>query len=152
MKLSILALLFSGIALMPFTARAEAISIDWPTRNSKVICGGIVDGETLSMRISVPGEVMTAQSSNERILIYVDLHKPGQVHWLFTDTMSDEQYEKREAAIKKLSPEEASLIRELTKGRQNEIYMGLTDGYVHMLTTFGNRSMSMSCQEIPNPK
>ena len=132
------------------SARADAISMDWPTRNSKVICGGIVDGETLNMRISVPGEVMTAESSNGRILIYVDLHKPGQVRWIFTDAMSDDEYDKREAIAKKLTPDEATLIRALTKGRQTDLYMGFTDGIVHLLTTFGDRAMSMSCQEIPN--
>jgi hypothetical protein len=149
-----LKILFSGFALFfaisPSIAKADALSIDWPIRNSKVICGGIVDGETLNMRISVPGEVMTAESSNGRILIFVDLHKPGQAHWIFTDAMSDDEYDKREAITKKLTPDEAALIRALTKGRQTDLYMGFTDGIVHLRTTFGDRAMSMSCQEIPN--
>jgi hypothetical protein len=139
------------LTLTPNSAKADALSMDWPTRNSKVICGGIVDGETLNMRVSVPGEVMTAESSNGRILIFVDLHKPGQVRWTFSDAMSDDEYEKREAIAKKLTPDEATLIRALTKGRQTDLYMGFTDGIVHLHTTFGDRAMSMSCQEIPNP-
>jgi hypothetical protein len=105
-------------------ARADSNDIAWPTRNSKVICGGTVDGETLKVRNSVPGEVLTAESSNERILIFIDLHKPGQVRWLVSEVGAEK--------------------------RTMDLYMGMTDGFVTMDSTADAHTFSMSCQEVAN--
>jgi hypothetical protein len=127
---------------------AEPASIVWPTRNTKVVCGGDVDGRPLQMRVVIANELLAGESENGRILIYIDLHKPAQVRWVFSDTLTDDQYAKREAALAKLSTDEANLLRALTGTRETDLYMGMTDGFVTLRTTSKGQSMSVSCQEI----
>jgi hypothetical protein len=142
------------LALAIFTtaaAQAEPASLPWPSRNSDVICGGTVDGETLAMRVSTD-DVLAAESVTGRIMVYVDLHRPGQVRWLIADVLGDDDYDQRQELLKKLTAEDADLIRKITAGRQIDIYAGLTDGIVHLRTDFGKRSFSLSCQEIARAK
>jgi hypothetical protein len=62
--------------------------------------------------------------------------------------MADEDFEKREELLKKLSNEEAALVRKLSAGRQMEIYGGFADKFVHLRTDFGKQSFTFSCQEV----
>src|ERR1035437_3321435 len=142
-KFIFVALIFS------FTAHAESGTVSWPSRNSKVICGAMVDGESLDFHVVVPGELLGSSSKDERILLYVDLHKAGQVHLAFVEALTDDEYDQREAAMTKLSPEEAELMRALTASRQNDLYAGITpDRFVHLETIMKKRTLSVSCQEI----
>jgi hypothetical protein len=139
-----LALSFSSFA------HADTATIDWPTRNSKVICGGSVDGTDLVVRAIPGGELMTAESANTRILIYIDLHKPGQVHWVISDSLNDDEYDRRQAIIAKLSPEDALLFTKITATHTTELFSGFMEGVLQMNMNYGDRTFSMSCQELAN--
>ncbi|MGZ3721366.1 MAG: hypothetical protein ACXVA9_00465 [Bdellovibrionales bacterium] len=142
-------LTFIFAALMS-NAKADTGTVAWPSRNSKVICGATVDGEALDFHVVVANELIGSQSKDERVLVYVDLHKPGQVRFVLNEAISDSEYEAREAAMAKLAPEEADLMRALTVSRQTELYAGIAEGYVHLSTIMKKRTLSLSCQEIMN--
>lgn len=139
------------VLLFSLPAYAAPASIDWPTRNSKVVCGGIADGTDLEMRISIPDERLAAETKDGRVLLYVDLHKPGQVRWVMAEGMSDADYDNRETLLAKLSPEEAALVRRISAAHLTDLYTGLTaDGYVHLDREQGKLKLSLSCQETKN--
>ena len=151
MKLSIRILSVLGLALsLSSFAHANTETIDWPSRNSKVVCGGRVDGEDLKLHIVTAGEIMGGESVNGRILLYVDLHKAGQAHLLISDALTDAEYDKRQAILAKLSPEDAELFQKITKTRVIELYSGFIDGIVQFDINYADRSLSLSCQEIAN--
>ena len=131
-------------------ARAEVGTVDWAERDSKVICGGMVDDVDLNFRTVTANELLAAESSDGRILLYLDLHKPGQVRAAFNEGLTDAEADQREALLAKLSPEEAELIRKLSSGRQSDFYLGLTEGYFLLQTSSRGHSMSLSCKEISN--
>ena len=132
-------------------AHATVGTVEWAARNSKIICGGTVDDVDLNFRVVVPNELLAAESDNGRFLLYADLHKPGQVRFVFNDALTDEDSAKRDALLAKLSPEDAALVRMMTMNRQSDLYMGLTDGFVLMQSDFGTHHLSIGCQEIQNP-
>lgn len=153
MKSSLSSISFVALSLglaLSSVAQAAPNSIDWPTRNSKVICGGTVDGTELNIRIVTPGELMGAESENSRILVYMDLHKPGQLHLAISDSLTDEEYDKRQAILKQLSPEDAALFQKITMTRVMEFYVGFTEGVADLRLSYANRVMSLSCQEVKN--
>jgi hypothetical protein len=139
---------FFLVFLMTGPAFAAPASIDWPARSSKVVCGGSADGTELAVRVSVPNEVLAAETADGRVLVYIDLHKPGQVRWVMNEGMSDADYDQRQALIAKLSPEEAELVKKISASQQTDLYTGLTvDGFVHLDRTSGKLRLSLSCQE-----
>lgn len=140
-------LLAFALTVLPFTARAENPSIAWPSRQSTVVCGGTVDGEDLKIRVVLENELLAAESQNERALIYLDFHKAGQVHVAISSGMTDADYERREAILEKLSPEDAALMRSLSATQISDFYIGFAEGYFHLVTTMGTRAISLSCQE-----
>ncbi len=131
-------------------AQATTASVSWPSRNSQVLCGGTVDNEDLQMRMVIENELLAGDSVNGRVLLYIDLHRPGQARVVVAEGFTDSDYEKREAALAKLSPEEAALLRGLSASRQADFYLGFSEGYFHLTTASGERTLSLSCQEIPN--
>jgi hypothetical protein len=143
--------LFAFLLAFPLFAHAENPSVEWPARNSKVICGGIVDGDDLEMKVVVANELLKAESKNERVLLYVDLHKAGQVRLVMVDALNDAELAKLDAILAKLSPEDASLMSAFRSSHVTDFYMGMTDSFVHLTSAFGKRSFSFSCQEIANP-
>lgn len=143
-------LLISTFLLTDF-AVADTASVAWPSRQSIVTCGGLADGEDLRLRVVIPNEVLAAETENGRLLIYLDLHKPGQVHIAMNDGITDEESVAREAALAKLPPDEAELLRRLSFTRHSEFYMGLTEGFAHLTISTRARSLSLSCKETPTP-
>lgn len=142
-----------GLALfLSVSAMAEPVSTTWPSRGTKVTCGGDVDGQPMKFHVVAEHELLGGESLNNRILLYVDLHKPGRVRWVISDTVSDEQYQKREEVLAKLPKDDSNFVRDLTASRQTDIYTGMTEGFVTMMTTTRTgQSMSISCQETPIP-
>jgi hypothetical protein len=110
------------VALFLRPVHADSVFVPWPMRHSRVVCGGTVDGINLDVRISIAGEVLKAESDSGRILIFVDLHKEGQVRWVISEVAKEK--------------------------RTVDLYMGMTDGYVDMSSTTDNHTFNMSCQEI----
>lgn len=146
------AISFLVLSVMSSSAFAGSAEVNWYSRGTYVICGGMVDGETLNVRVSVPNEVLAAESPDHRALIFIDLHKPAQVRWMISDGMSDEDYEKREAIVAKLPADEAQLIRKISENRVTDLYSGMTNGFVTLKTsTKSGRSVDLSCQELPAP-
>ncbi len=141
-------LLIAGFIFASLPALAQSTEIRWPGRNSKVICGGSVDGETLKFRVVLENELIASESTGGRLLLYVDLHKEGQVRMAMNEGATDDDYEKREAILVKLQPAEAELIRALSAARQYDLHMGMTQGFVNIQQNFGKRSITLSCQEI----
>lgn len=135
------------LAIAIFTGQIFAAEVYWHKKQTKVICGATVDNQTLNVKVVVANELLKAESPDGRVLIYMDLHREGQVRWVFSEVMSDAEYEKREALIAKLSPDEADLIKSFTKARQFDLYAGFTEGYVHLRQDFGSKNISLSCQE-----
>lgn len=133
---------------------SSSASANWPTRGTRVTCGcgGMVDLQPLNMRVVIPDEVLSAESGDGRALIYIDLHKPAQVRWLIADGMSDQEYERREMILAKLSPEEADQIRKLSSNRQTDLYTGMTEGFVTLrVQSPSGKSLDLSCQETTVP-
>ena len=124
--------------------------VEWRARNSKVICGGMIDGESLKFHVVAENEIVGGKSSDERILIYLDLHKPGQLHLLMTEAMSDGEYEHREAIVAQLSPPDAELIRALTPSRNFDLHIGFTDGLASYYMIAKKHTISVGCEEISN--
>lgn len=122
-------------------------SVSWPSRNSKVICGGIADGEDLQIKVVVENELLKAESSNERILLYIDLHKAGQVRLAMVEALSDAELANLDAVLAKLSKEDAEALKLFRTSHTTDFYMGMTDGFVHLTTTFGKRTFTFSCRE-----
>lgn len=146
MKLAILA---AGLVLSVASfAHADEVSVAWPSRNSVVICGGSADQVDLKMRVVVENELLAAEADNGRALIYVDLHKPGQARVVTLDGLSDEEFEKREAILAKLSPEDREFLKALASPRQSDFYLGFYDGFIHLDSMQGKRTLSFSCQEL----
>jgi len=114
------------IALLLQPVHADSVFVPWPLRHTNVVCGGTVDGVDLKMRVSVAGEVLKAESDNGRILIFVDLHKEGQVRWLISEVAKEK--------------------------RTVDLHMGMTDGFVDMNSTADDHTFSMSCQEVSDGK
>jgi|GEM_PF-6699431 len=140
------------VLLFSFAALADSASTTWPTRGTKVTCGGDVDGQPMKFHVVAESALLAGESVNNRILIYIDLRKPAQVRWLISDAVTDEQYQKREAVLAKLPKEDSDFVRALTATRQTEMYMGMTDGYITMFTTARTgQTMSISCQETAIP-
>lgn len=136
-------------ALNVAPVKSSDVWVSWPARGSKVICGGTLDGQDLKIREVLPDELLAADSESERALIYIDLHRQGQVRWVFSETMTDADYAARQALLAKLSPEEAALVKNLTANRHSDFFAGPTDaGFVHLRTDSGTRSLSLSCQEV----
>lgn len=144
-----MALAAAAVSLVSSASFAGSLSMEWKGRNSKVICGGLVDGKELDMKVSIPNERMKAETG--RMLIFIDLQKEGLVRWVMSDSMTDEEYDKREAIMAKLSSEEQALLKSISVGRQTDLYSGMTaDGYVTIMQSMGKRSFSLACQEIKN--
>lgn len=148
MKIQALAILMTLVQVT--AAPAETASVQWPSRDSNVVCGGSADGEEMNVRVVLENELLAAESKNERLLIYIDLHKAGQARIVMAEGMTDADYEKREAALGKLDADEVAVLRKLTAGRTSDFYVGFAEGYVHFETASGGRSLSLSCQEIKN--
>lgn len=145
-------LLLVFIALFPLLASAQSASVEWPSRDSKVICGGTVDDEDLEVKVVVENDLLKAESNSGRLLLYIDLHKPGQVHFAMVDSLNDDETAQRDAALAKLSPEDAAILRAVSASHITDFFTGFTDGIVQYASYVGKRSTSLSCQEIPNKK
>jgi hypothetical protein len=142
--------LASLISTVPVVS--SSASANWPTRGTLVTCGGMVDRQPLNMRVVVADEVLAADSGDGRALIYIDLHKPAQVRWLIADGMSDQEYEKREMILAKLSADDADQIRKLSASRQTDLYTGMTDGFITLrVQSPSGKSLDLSCQETRAP-
>jgi hypothetical protein len=135
--------------LTTFTmAHADAGSMPWATLNKNVTCGGIVDTkESLDFKSVGDAQVLKAESKDGRLLIFADLHRPGQVRWLVNEALSDEDYDRREALLKSIAPSDADFIRSLTQTRQAQIYSGMFDHYVNLDFSTKTRALSLSCAE-----
>lgn len=138
------------LALFSAPAMADSASIEWPSRNSKVVCGGMVDQTSLKMSV-VTADLLKGESDSGRALVFISLSKPGRVRFVLANGLTDAEYEKREAILEKLPKEDAALMRKLTMSHQSDIYMGLTEGFVHYETASGERSLSLSCREDARP-
>lgn len=148
MKLAIL--VGSFVLSLASFAHAQDVAVAWPSRNSVVICGGTADRLDLKMRVVIENELLAAEADNGRALIYIDLHKPGQARVVTLDGLSDEEFEKREVILAKLSPEDREFLKLLASPRQSDFYVGFYDGFFHLDTMQGTRSISFSCQELSN--
>lgn len=138
----------SFVFSVSFSALASTAEIQWPSRNSKVVCGGMADGQELEISQVPTTQFMKAESSDFRVLIYLDFSRVGRARILIAEVLTDEDYEAREAILSKLPAEEAELLRRLSKNHFSESYIGFTDQYFHLRTSFGNKSISLSCQEV----
>lgn len=136
-------------AFMNLSLQLHATGVRWPQRGTKVTCGATVDNNALAIKEVLPNELLKAEADDGRVLIYIDLHKEGQVHWAFNEAATDADFEKREAIVSKLAPEDAALIKALSHSRQYDIYTGLTEGFAHLRQDFGLKNISLSCQETP---
>ena len=142
--------------LLPFTLVMAASSawagparIDWPERNSEVVCGGRTESGDLSFRVDKPLNILVGEASNGRVEVFIDLTKPGRAKWVMGEFWTDSDYEAREKILQKLPAKEAALMRQLSTKRISEMYTGFTSGIVHMDISFGERRLSLSCQETP---
>jgi hypothetical protein len=136
-------------ALLGVSAQLHAVEVRWPQKGTKITCGVTVDDKSLAIKEVLPNELLKAEADDGRVLVYIDLHKEGQVHWALNEAANDADYEKREAILSRLAPEDAALIKALSHSRQYDMYTGLTDGLVHLRQDFGDKNISLSCQEIP---
>lgn len=140
----LLVAIFSSSAVM-----ASPLAMEWRARHSKVVCGGTVEGQELDMQVSVVNEVMKAEAG--RFVIFIDLHKEGQIRWVLGDAMTDQEYAQREAMLAKLSPDEQVALKSITASRLTDLYTGMNpDGFVHIMQTANEKVFSLSCQEIKN--
>lgn len=135
------------LAVAVFAGQAFSAEVYWHKKQTKVICGATVDNQTLDVKVSVANEVLKAESPDGRVLIFIDLHKEGQVRWVFSEVINDADYERREALMAKLSSEEADLLKSFTKARMFDLYAGFSEGYVHLRQDFGSKNISLSCKE-----
>lgn len=141
---------FAGllVSLLASSSFAANPLIPWPSRSSQVLCGGAADGEDLSVRTVLPEGLLAAESPNGRVVVYIDLRKEGRVRLVFSEGLSDADYERRETLLSKLPAEEAEFLRRLSASRQSDLYTGFTDGFVHLSTVSADRALTLSCQEI----
>lgn len=142
--------LFSIVSAVSIFASAAPAQVEWPSRASKVLCGGTVDGHELDVKVIPLTQIMSAESHDYRVSIYIDLSRLGRVRLLLSELTSDEDYAAREVVLAKLPPEEAALLRRLTQSHFWQSYNGFTDGFMDVRVTFGNKMVSLSCQEIKN--
>lgn len=140
---------FIFIATVFFAGSSFATEVYWHKKQTKVICGATIDNQSVSLKVVRANELLKAESPDSRVLIYIDLHREGQVRWVFSEMMTDAEYEKREALISKLSPDEAELVKSFSKARQFDLYAGFTEDYVHLRQDFGAKNISLSCRETP---
>ena len=136
-------------AFLNISLQLHAAEVRWPNKGTKVTCGATVDNKTVTVKEVLPNELLKAETEDGRVLVYIDLHKESQVRWVINEAANDADYEKREAVLAKLTPEDANLIKALSHSRQYDIYTGFTDGYVHLRQDFGDKNISLSCQETP---
>ncbi|MGE3262255.1 MAG: hypothetical protein AB7K68_10790 [Bacteriovoracia bacterium] len=139
---------FLPIFLWSVAARAGEAAIEWPSRNSKVVCGGTVDDEPLDLKVMAETAMLKAVSKSDRVFLFIDLHKPGQVRFLMNDSLTDQEFAMREQILAKLNPAEADLVSALFANRLSDFYTGLTEGFVHLVTAQGTRTLNLSCQEV----
>jgi hypothetical protein len=137
--------------VLGMNAFADTASFDWPERGTTVTCGGVVDGQDLKMWVVTKDGLLSGQSVDERFLVYIDLSKTSRVHWVMMNSLSDDDYAKREAILTKLSPEDADQLRKISSTQQTEFYMGMTDGYATWRTNSKAGGVSLSCQEVQIP-
>ena len=139
----------SILSFTSLAANANSISFEWPSRHSTVICGGSTESGDLKMRVSTGDGVLVGEATDGRVLIYIDLRKPGRVHLAFSEALSDDESAKRDKIVAKLSKEDQELLANLLSSRASEVFMGMTDGYVHYRSDNGSHSFTVSCQENP---
>lgn len=140
--------IFLSAFLWVAAAHAGEAAIEWPSRKSKVVCGGAVDDEPLDLKVMAETAMLKAVSKSDRIFLFIDLHKPGQVRFLMNDSLTDQEFSLQEQILAKLSPAEADLVSALFANRLSDFYTGLTEGFVHLVTAQGKRTLNLSCQEI----
>lgn len=75
LKMTTALILFGSLA-----QAAESPSVEWGSRTSKVLCGATVDNESVEIKVVLPNELLRAESTEGRVLAYIDLRKPGRVH------------------------------------------------------------------------
>lgn len=133
--------------ILSVPASATAARIAWPSRHSVVVCGGRTEAGDLDVHVDSPKGLLVAETKDERVLVFIDLKKPGRAKWVIGEFWSKDDYEAREKILKTLPEPEAQLMRQLSTKRISEMYTGFTDGFVHMDISFGERHLSLSCQE-----
>lgn len=112
-------------------------------------CGGTANGKTLEFKLNPLGKIFSAYSSEDRLMIYIDLNSEKFVKVAYGETITDKEWEGldklRQASTDK---ETYDLITRLGSGKITQVWLGWTaDNYLHFESTQRDYSFNFSCQK-----